>query len=187
MTEPVAPSGPIATFCYPARNLVPDYLRAGAGFGLTMLPTPAALDGPWIVKIIVVGLAVLFGSFAVTTFFRQKSTILADEHGLRLCGPRSAEIPWGEVEQVDLRYFSTRKEKDSGWLQLKVNGCNGKIKADSNLDDMDGLLGHVAAAIIRHGLVVTPIGRENFTAKGHALPANPNDPFQVPPEESKSP
>ncbi|MCA8929773.1 MAG: hypothetical protein KDC18_17060 [Alphaproteobacteria bacterium] len=159
-----------ARFHYPLGNLVPDYLRAGAGFGLSMVPLPAALGAHPLVLLIVLGFAGLFGSFGVTTFMRQKSTVIASDAGIRIEGLRSKAIRWEDVQGVDLRYFSTRKEKDKGWLQLKVIGPNGTVKVDSNLDDFDGLLRWVVTAITRHDLSVTLIGRENFASKGQPLP-----------------
>jgi len=158
-------------FHYPLRNLVPDYLRAGFGFGLTMLPMPHAIGGHPVVLLIVLSLAILFGSFGLTTFLRQKSTVCASEDGLWIEGPRARSILWQEVREIDLRYFSTRKDRDKGWLQMKVIGPAGTIKVDSNLDDFDSLLRWVVTAITRHDLSVTAIGRENFASVGQNLPA----------------
>lgn len=157
-------------FHYPLGKLVPDYLRAGVGFGLTMVPMPHAIGGHPVVLLIVLGLAGLFGSFGLTTFLRQKSTVCTSAEGLWIEGPWSKSIRWDEVREIDLRYFSTRKDKQKGWLQLKITGPAGKIRVDSNLNDFDEFLRWVVTAITRHGLAVTPIGRENFASVGQSLP-----------------
>lgn len=157
-------------FHYPLGKLVPDYLRAGVGFGLTMVPMPHAIGGHPVVLLIVLGLAGLFGSFGLTTFLRQKSTVCTSEDGLWIEGLWSKSIRWDEVREIDLRYFSTRKDKQKGWLQLKITGPAGKIRVDSNLNDFDEFLRWVVTAITRHDLAVTPIGRENFASVGQSLP-----------------
>lgn len=157
-------------FHYPLGKLVPDYLRAGVGFGLTMVPMPHAIGGHPVVLLIVLGLAGLFGSFGFTTFLRQKSTVCTSEDGLWIEGLWSKSIRWDEVREIDLRYFSTRKDKQKGWLQLKIIGPAGKIRVDSNLNDFDEFLRWVVTAITRHDLAVTPIGRENFASVGQSLP-----------------
>jgi hypothetical protein len=149
---------------------VPDYLRAGAGFGLTMLPMPNVIGGNTVVLVIILGLASLFGSFGVSTFLRQKSTVCASTDGIWIQGLRSHAVRWQEVTQIDLRFFSTRRSTGKGWFQLKVISPNGTIRVDSNLNDFDGLLQWVVTAITRHGLKVTPIGLENFASAGQPLP-----------------
>ena len=159
-----------ARFHYPVSNLWPDYLRAALGFGLTLLPMPYAINGNILVMIIVFGLSALFLSFGISTFIRQKSVVATSDQGIWIEGPRSKAIKWDEVSEVDLRFFSTRKDREKGWLQMKISGPNTKIKADSNLDDFDGLLQTVVKAIARHDLTVSPIGRENFASMGQPLP-----------------
>lgn len=162
-------------FHYPIRNLVPDYLRAGAGFGLTMLPMPHAIGAHPLVLLIVLGLATLFGSFGVTTFLRQKSNVCTSAEGLWIEGPLPRSIRWDEVREIDLRYYSTRKDREKGWMQLKVKGPKGAIKVDSNLNDFDEFLRWVVTAITRHTISVTPIGRENFASVAQPLPNREDD------------
>lgn len=162
-------------FHYPLGKLVPDYLRAGLGFGLTMVPLPAALGAHPVALLVVLGFAGLFGSFGLSTFLRQKSTVKASEEGIRIEGLRNKAIRWQDVRQIDLRYFSTRKEKDKGWLQLKVISPGNTIRVDSNLNDFDALLRWVVIGITRHDLPVTLIGRENFASVGQKLPDREDD------------
>jgi hypothetical protein len=163
-------SVPEARFHYPLRNLWPDYARAAAGFALTMLPLPNAIGGNVIVLTIVLALAVLFGSFGITTFLRHKSIVAADELGIWITGLRGKALRWDEIAEVDMRYFSTRREKDKGWMQLRLSGKGQKLKVDSNLEDFDGLIRHVVTAITRHDLVVTPIGKENLASMNKTVP-----------------
>jgi hypothetical protein len=167
MTDTV-PEQPIL-YRYPTSNLWPDYARAALGVGLLVVPFIYSIGAHWLVTLVLGALLALFASFGLSTALRNFSVVLADRHGLRLQGPRPVSMPWNEVSDVDLRYFSTRRERDKGWFQLKVTGRGGKIKADSNLDDFNGLLRHVAAAVSRHDLPIRPIARENFAAAGFRL------------------
>ncbi len=165
----------LTIFRYPLGNLIPDYVRAVLGFGLLLVPFVYSFGAHWLISLLLAGLLALFGSFGVTTAMRQFSTVLADEHGLRLQGPRPVALPWAEISEVDLRYFSTRRDREKGWYQLKVSGSGGQIKADSNLEDFDALLRQLAAAVTRHGLPLSSIARENFQASGYAIPATGDD------------
>ena len=152
---------------YPLGNLVPDYIRAAVGTGLLAVPFVYSFGVHWFVTLILAGMLALFASFAISTAIRQYSVVLADEHGLRQRGPKPVALPWNEISEIDLRYFSTRRDKEKGWYQLKVKGAGGQLKADSNLADFDGLLHHVATAVTRHDLPLSPIARENFMASGY--------------------
>ena len=163
----------LAIYRYPLKNLVGDYLRAAVGVGLLITPFFYSFGAHWMITLILGGLLALFASFGVTTAVRQYSQVVGDEHGLRQIGPRPVALPWNEISNVDLRYFSTRREKGNGWLQLKVKGKGGQIKADSNLDDFDGLLSFVATAVTRHELPLSSISQENFQAAG--FPVAPTD------------
>ncbi len=151
-----------ARFHYPLSNLWPDYLRSAAGFSLTMLPMPNVIGGNAIVLGIMLSLAGLFGSFGITTLLRHKSRVGVDVQGIWIDGLLRKALRWNDVAEVDLRYFSTRRDKEKGWMQLKIRGQGRTIKIDSNLNDFDGLMRHVVTAITRHDLTVTPIGRENM-------------------------
>ncbi|HKK29670.1 MAG TPA: hypothetical protein VKA18_04670 [Alphaproteobacteria bacterium] len=164
------PSTEPSVYRYPFGNLLPDYLRAALGTALLAVPFFYSFGGHWMVTIGVGALFFLFVSFGVTTAIRQFSALWSDQHGLRVEGPRPKAIPWDAVSSIDLRYFSTRREKDKGWFELKVKGNGTQIKADSNLNDLYGLLSEVATAVTRHGLSLTPIARENFQAAGFTLP-----------------
>lgn len=170
------PSENLTVYRYPLRNLVPDYIRAAIGVGLLAVPFFYSFNAHWFVTLLLGGLLFLFVSFGVSTAIRQFSVLLADEHGLRLQGPRPVALPWNQISEVDLRYFSTRRDKGAGWYQLKVTGQGGRLKADSNLQDFDRLLQFLATAVTRHDLPVSPIGRENFMAAGYpvavAIPEN---------------
>ena len=37
-------------------------------------------------------------------------------------GPFSAALRWAELSGVTLRYFSTRKDREKGWMQLILKG-----------------------------------------------------------------
>lgn len=160
----------VSVYRYPLSNLIPDYLRSAAGVGLLGVPAIYSVGTHWIVTAIMGGLVALFGTFGASTAIRQFSVLLVDQHGMRLKGPRPVALPWADIAEIDLRFFSTRRDRANGWFQLKVRGRGGQIKADSNLEDFDGLLRELAIAIARHDLPVSAIGRENFASAGYAVP-----------------
>ena len=116
--ETAAPGGGVA-LGYPARSLWPDYTRAGIGLAIALLPmpwVPPGSFGNWLLGL----LALLFGGFAAMTWVKQRSTIRMNPDGIRIHGPFGKAIAWNALDRLALRFYSTRKERGHGWMQLKL-------------------------------------------------------------------
>lgn len=118
---------------YPFHALLTDYGRAGGGLALTALPLLLS-DMVTAVAYVLAVLAVLFAVYGLRTALRQVSRLELDEAGLRLVGPQTKAIAWSEVEAVDLRYFSTRRDRRNGWMQLYIRGPSTTIRLESSLN-----------------------------------------------------
>lgn len=80
------------------------------------------------------GLFLLFLTFAGRTALRHSTTIELDAEGVTARGPLGSRLRWDEVDRVKLRYFSTRKDREKGWMQLAIGGGRKTIRIDSTLD-----------------------------------------------------
>jgi hypothetical protein len=150
---------------YPIKAVIGDYIRGGIGVAVAGSLLVAVKDIGVFHYIIMVG-GVLFGGFVVRTWLRHQSSYELDEIGIWTKGPLGKAIPWSEVTEIGLKYFSTRRDRKEGWFQLTINGPAGKISVDSDLQGFDAfLLACVPIFRVNHLELSEPTA-ENFAAAG---------------------
>lgn len=154
---------------YPTAALLPDYLRAGAGFVITAGPLPF-LGGSPITQTVLGVLALVFAGFALSTGLRQATRVTCDDVGLSTEGPRSVSVPWGSIDRIALRYFSTRRDKTKGWMQLDVGGGGRTVRVDSGLEAFDDVAAAAFAQATARGIALDSATAANAQAAG-LLPA----------------
>lgn len=150
---------------YPAAALAADYTRAAAGFGLTSLFVVVA-DLSTLMMYILLPLALLFLVYGLRTALRQQVRVTVDGNGIAVSGLFGVNIPWSELRAVNLRYFSTKRDKSGGWMELRLTGHGGKIRLESTLSDFDTLVRKVAAKARDAGIAMSPASRANMAAMG---------------------
>ncbi|MEO9900165.1 hypothetical protein [Nisaea sp.] len=143
-----------------------DYVRGGLGFLITAFPVAfAPMIGAF--QIVFVLFALLFAGFVVKTWLRGQTKFEVDEDGIRALGPLGKDIRWPDLAVMDLRYYSTQKEKDKGWMHLVLKDRNGaKIAIESTLDGFEAVLEHAASAAGKNGLGLTQTTTDNLVAAG---------------------
>ena len=150
---------------YPARTLWPDYTRAGIGLAIALLPmpwVPPGSFGNWLLGL----LALLFGGFAVMTWVKHRSTVQMNPAGIRILGPVGRTIAWDGLDRLALRFYSTRRERGHGWMQLKLSGGGTTITIDSNLDRFNLVAARAARAAAENALSLDPTTLANLEAIG---------------------
>jgi hypothetical protein len=150
---------------YPTDALIGDYVRAGAGLllvgaPLVLIPLNIYVEG------MLVGLAALFGAFGGLTALRQLRPIEVGEEGIAARGPFPVRLTWEALEGVTLRYFATRRDGSSGWMELKLRGAGRRLLLDSRIDGFNDIAQRTARAAARRHLPVTPATAANFAALG---------------------
>lgn len=162
-------NGAVVRYRYPARALRADYLRAVTG--LTVFAGPALFVPLSSVMVALLGgLGLLFAGFLARTASRQISVLIADGDGLRQSGPLSRSVHWHELDEVTLRFYSTWRDRTSGWMQLNIKGGGTAIRVDSALRDFENLAETVFAAATRRELGFDAMTRQNAGALGVDLP-----------------
>ena len=158
------------TFRYPARALLADYLRgaigAGACAGLIFLVKPAPA-----VATTLGAAAMLFLVYFARTVCRQLTHIELDETGIRVRGPLGAPIRWEDLRSLRLDYYSTRSDREGGWMQLRLRDAQRTIRIDSEVDGFAELAGAVAAEARHCGADLDASTRANLQLLGIAGPA----------------
>ena len=152
---------------YPPRTLLGDYTRAAVG---TSVGVGVLAVNPWSWPVVVVfgGVAVLFGGLGLRALHRQRTRLAVTPDGLVRQGVGTRHYPWTSLRGVKLRYYGTRSERQEsgGFSQLTLDTDAGRLTVESNLEDFDVLLYHVAAAVRDHGVGLDPRTAGNMLALG---------------------
>jgi hypothetical protein len=159
-----------ARFSYPASAMIGDYLRAGAGLAPTLFILATVSLGD-VGMAVIGGFAAIFAAFAIRTALRHGTSLDMDENGLRAVGLRHTVIPWRELDRVKLAYYSTRRDRKSGWMQLQLRAGRARLSLDSRLDGFDQLAHQAARVAAERGLVLSDATAANLQALGVRVPA----------------
>ncbi len=156
---------------YPLSRLWPDYLRAGGGLaiclGLVLFAAPQS-----VIFALLVGLSLLFAWLGAVTAWRQQIGIELDAVGVVRRGwGRTVALPWPTVKAVTLRYYSTRRDRSEGWLQLVIEAEGGTLRVDSNLIGFPSLVERAFAAAERNGVAISETSRLN-ASRVHSVEGN---------------
>lgn len=156
---------------YPQNALFADYARAGAGLVVSIgLLVFTDLLPIW--AYIAIGLTLLFAIYAWRTLLRQFSLIEVDGQGIRLKSSLHSflnrELSWQDMRELKLRYFSTKRDRSDGWMQIVLKGKGARIQLDSNLDGFDGVVEMAAREAQARELPLSPTTLANLRAMGLA-------------------
>lgn len=121
---------------YSAASIRADLLRAAIGAGICGFPLLVVDAGIWVQSILSI-LTILFCLFGIRTILRSVTVINADADGIRLNNGK--RLAWNEMNGFKLSYFSTRRDRSNGWMQLKVTGPDIRMSFDSNLSGFNDL------------------------------------------------
>ncbi len=110
---------------YPGTALRGDYIRAGAGIAICALPLIYAppLGG---VFVVFGGLIAMFAIYGLRAWARQMTVVDVTETVVSAAGPRiisgrlasRVTLAWDELSAVKLSYYSTKRERTDGWMNL---------------------------------------------------------------------
>lgn len=165
---------------YPMRALAGDYARAGAGMALFLAPMLFVTPGAGMITVLG-GLAMLFLIFGLRTWRRQLTCVEMTEEGITTQAsvppaPR-VSIPWRALSGLRLHFYSTQRNRDQGWLQMRLMSGGGTLRIDSGLDDFETVARRAADAALANGVVLEATTVSNLGALGLVL-----DPDAVPGE-----
>jgi hypothetical protein len=154
---------------YPRQTLWADYLRAGTGAVLCGLPLAVIEVNRWVALILGAGF-VLFAIFFVRTALRQKTRYVLGPDTLCADGPAGTLVEWSRLDRMKLSYFSTKRDRSDGWMQLSVGSTGGRVvKIDSSLDGFHDVVERAARAAGDTGLTLSEATRANLRAMGIAV------------------
>lgn len=152
-------------FRYPVRALAGDYARAGVGLLVTLGPLLFVPASP-VMMVILGGLAALFLAFGARTALRQWTVVRMDDAGIVADGLMRAQIAWSELEGLALAYYSTRRDRTRGWMQVTMKGRGSRLRIDSTIDGFGDIVRAATRHADRRGLELSPATMGNLAAMG---------------------
>jgi hypothetical protein len=150
---------------YPASGLRGDYLRAIGGAAVCGVPLLVTPVHP-VAGIILAGLALLFAAHAVRTWLRTREIIVMNDTGLSAGVLYRRELAWQNLDRIKLRYFTTRRDRSGGWMQLVLRGGGKSVGIDSEIDGFSDICRCARDAARRNGLTLSEPTIRNFLAMG---------------------
>ncbi len=150
---------------YPSSAMIGDYARAAAG----LLPSAAILATMPLASpaaAVLAALTALFGVFGLRTALRHSTRLELSETGLVASGPLGAAIPWAELDRIKLAYYSTRRDRKAGWMQLELRAGRSTLRLDSRIEGFALVVERAAAAARGRGLVLSAATTSNLEALG---------------------
>jgi hypothetical protein len=150
---------------YPQGEVTGDYLRGGLGFAVTAAPLVFVDLAVW-VAVIFAGLALLFGLFLLRTVERQRLVVALEPEAIATAGARSRRITWGGLSDMRLAYYSTRRDRQKGWMTLTLKGEGQRLQLESSLEGFETVVETAAAAALDNGVELDPTTAANLEALG---------------------
>jgi hypothetical protein len=151
---------------YPRQTLWADYFRAAAGALLCGAPLLALDVNRWLAVALAAGF-LLFATFFVRTALRQRTRYILGPDTLCADGPAGSLVEWNRLDRLKLSYYSTKRDRSGGWMQLSVSSTGGGVvKIDSSLDGFYDIVERAARAADMAGLELSVATRANLRSMG---------------------
>jgi hypothetical protein len=153
----------VVRYSYPFTAMLGDYLRAAAGLlPIAMIFTTASVGA--VVAVLLGGFGAIFGAFGIRTALRHGTILEIGETGLRAVGLRRVTIPWAALDRMKLAYYSTRRDRKAGWMQLQLGAGPARLTIDSRLDGFEQLVRHATIAAASRDLDLSEATAANLQA-----------------------
>jgi len=150
---------------YPIQEISREIWRAGLGIVVTAVPL--LLLQPSSVIVYILGcLLCLFVLYGVRAFDRQIARICISDQNISITGIRTRAIEWEALERLDLSYFSTRRDGEKGWMQLKLTGKGVRLRIESTVTDFEDLVGICVSVAAEKRVSLSATTRRNLDILG---------------------
>ena len=154
---------------YPFSALIADYARAATGLAIVGIPLAFADTAPLVTAALGIG-ATIFVVYALRTVRLHVTRIVVDGDGVRCVGLRRCDIRWRDLSRLRLSYYSTRRDRDNGWLQLDMSGAGARLRVESRIDGFDALVARAVSAVADNGIELDTSTADNLNAMDLSAP-----------------
>ncbi len=137
------------------------------GLGILFTGVPLLLFGPSSVIVSILGFFFcLFLLYGIRAYRHSQMKFILDNSAIQALGPGEKVMLWDELEEIKLSYFSTRRDGENGWMQLKLKGRGKRLRVESTITDFWDLVGICALNAKKRGLTLDPLTIQNMHALG---------------------
>jgi hypothetical protein len=155
-----------ASLRYPTRILWADYARALAGVVLCGAPLLVVEVNHWLGLLLGAGVF-LFALYGMRTALRQKTRYTFDADKLCADGVTHVAVEWAQLDRLKLNYYSTKRDRSDGWMQLSAGSVGGRlVKIDSSLDGFHDIVERAAHAAEAADVEMSESTRANLRSMG---------------------
>jgi len=149
-------------FRYRPSALWTESLKALAGAGVCGA-LGLALPFTWFPAGLIYVLGVAFAWYGALTAMRTRMRILVSTDGLKEL-PSGRLLPWREVLGLQLVYYSTRRDREDGWMELTLRAQARTWRVDSRLNDFQEFVRLVLRGTVDNQLELDPTTAHNLKA-----------------------
>jgi hypothetical protein len=150
-----------------------DYWRAAIGTVFSAGGTALTLGHGWIVWVFLAA-TVLFVAFGIRTWARGRAEYQLTDEGIGRTkgvniGRQQVHLPWASLTKMSMRFYSTRRDRSNGWMQLILSGGGQRISIDSTIDEFNQIADAAATTAVELDLEITPATFTNLEAAGVSM------------------
>ena len=150
---------------YPRRTITLEFIYTIVGLLFSLFPITLTSALPEVYGILSF-LGLLFFLFGLRTIIRQYTFIEVSEDKITVGGLLRYSIVWSDIQELKLSYFSTRRDRAGGWMQLRLCAHNRTLRVDSTLKDFCKLVTEAVQKTFCNGLEHSAGTVENLKALG---------------------
>lgn len=155
---------------YDRGRLAADAARATAGLVLTAAPL-LVFDVHQLIAAFLFPASLLFVLFLVRTAIRASTRYELAAEGFVGHGPFAKTIRWDELDRMRLRYFSTRRDRRQGWMELKLTDRHGRsMMVESTLGGFELIAERALEAAVAKDLPIDRDTESNLVSMGLVMP-----------------
>lgn len=151
---------------YPLQTLLKDDVKAALGLGVSATPLFFVGSISVIIFFIFFALTLLFLVFGLRTALRHMTVIEISDVGVQNSGPLGATIAWEDLRDVKLRYYSTRRDRERGWMDLRLKGRRHTLRIESAIEGFEHIVRRTTDFAPHHGIELSAPTRANLKAMG---------------------
>ncbi len=156
---------------YPLGAVIADYARALVGMAMTFGPLAFVNIGSVMVYILA-GLGALFLLFGCRTVLRHLTKVEVSAGGIRIAGSGGQAVRWCDLDHMSLRYYTIRRDKSGGWMQLKIKEKGSDVTLDSSLEGFDDIVRRALEAARANEIALESGTLTNLPAMGIDAPSD---------------
>jgi hypothetical protein len=149
---------------YPTQLLTGDYLRAGGGLLLTLVPLVIFQPTGWVVGISLFLVAAICAYFLFRTVERHRTLVAMDDEGIVMRGLKPTHLAWKDIDDVKLIYHAVPRNKSESWMQLTIAARGESMQVDSRMEDFVEIVERAAEAARDNNVTLNRITQANLKA-----------------------